>query len=122
MIYCISKKIEVSAAHQLKLSYESKCSHLHGHNWEITIYLVSRELNQDGMVTDFSHIKKAIKDKLDHACLNDVLDFNPTAENIGKWITSQFDTCYKAKVQESEGNVAIVIDDSKIKGIENLVI
>lgn len=122
MIYCISKKIEVSAAHQLKLSYESKCSQLHGHNWEITIYLVGRKLNQDGMVTDFSHVKKAIKDKLDHANLNEVLDFNPTAENIGKWITDQFDECYKAVVQESEGNVAVVIDESKIKGIENLVI
>ena len=123
MIYCISKKLEISAAHQLTLSYDSKCSHLHGHNWEIVIYLVSRDkLNQDGMVSDFSHIKDAIKGKLDHAYLNDVLDFNPTAENIGKWITDQFELCYKAMVKESEGNVAVVIDESKIQGIENLVI
>lgn len=123
MIYCISKRLEISAAHQLTLSYDSKCSHLHGHNWEIVIYLVSRDkLDPDGMVTDFSHIKNAIKGKLDHACLNDVLDFNPTAENIGKWITEQFELCYKAMVKESEGNVAVVIDESKIRGIENLVI
>lgn len=58
MIYFISKKLEISAAHKLTLSYESKCSTLHGHNWEIELFFVGRELNPDGMVIDFTHIKK----------------------------------------------------------------
>lgn len=48
MIYFISKKLEISAAHSLTLSYESKCSSLHGHNWQIELFFVGRELNQDG--------------------------------------------------------------------------
>lgn len=122
MIYCISKKLEISAAHSLQLSYESKCSRMHGHNWQIEIFLVSRDkLNEDGMVKDFTHIKKVIHSKMDHANLNEIFDFNPTAENLGKWIVEQFDTCYKVNIQESFGNTATVIDENKIKGIEFIV-
>ena len=106
-MYKVKKRLEISAAHQLKLSYESKCENLHGHNWIIDIYLASQELNQDGMVMDFTHIKQAIHKKLDHKNLNQVLDFNPTAENIAKWICDQLEHCYKVKVQESENNIAI---------------
>lgn len=122
MIYCVSKRMEISAAHRLSLSYESKCQCLHGHNWIITVYLFKRDkLNADGMVFDFTHIKKAIHDQLDHAYINDVIPYNPTAENIARWVVNQFDECYKAVVQESEGNVAQAIDETKIVGIENLV-
>ena len=106
-MYYISKRMEIAGAHNLKLSYKSKCSNIHGHNWIITVYCKSEELNKDGMVIDFKHIKEKIHNKLDHQYLNDVLDFNPTAENMAKWICDQIDTCYKVSVQESEGNIAI---------------
>lgn len=48
----------------------------------ITVYCRSKELNADGMVVDFSHIKRSVKSLLDHQNLNDILPFNPTAENI----------------------------------------
>ena len=94
MIYFISKKLEISAAHSLTLSYESKCSNLHGHNWEIELFFVGKELNQDGMVIDFTHVKKTVNSKMDHANLNEVFDFNPTAENIGRWLVNLFPECY----------------------------
>lgn len=94
------------------MSYPSKCENLHGHNWVITVYCKSKTLNQDGMVVDFSHIKKIVKDKLDHTVINDVLDgLNPTAENLAYWICQQIDTCYKVTVQESEGNTATYEED-----------
>ena len=105
-MYYIKKKLEISASHKLKLSYESKCENLHGHNWIVTIYCKSEQLNKDSMVTDFTHIKEKIHNKLDHKNLNEVLDFNPTAENMAKWILEQIPNCYKVDIQESEGNVA----------------
>lgn len=107
-MYKIKKRLEISAAHKLSLNYESKCQNLHGHNWIIEIYCRSEKLNENGMVYDFTHIKKKIQEKLDHQYINDVLKINPTAENIAKWIADELgEMCYKVEVQESEGNVAV---------------
>jgi len=110
-MYYVSKKLEISAAHSLKLSYQSKCQNLHGHNWIVIVYCRAKELNSDGMVCDFKHIKQTIHGKLDHGNLNKILDFNPTAENMAKWIVEQIPQCYKATVQESEGNTAMYCID-----------
>lgn len=107
LMYRVKKRLEISGSHRLDLPYPSKCSNLHGHNWIVEIYLQSENLNECGMVMDFTYIKQAIADPLDHQNLNDVFDFNPTAENIAKWICDTLgEKCYKVTVQESEGNVA----------------
>ena len=105
-MYYIKKKIEVSAAHRLCLSYPSKCTQLHGHNWILTVECKAEELNADGMVVDFTHVKKLILDTRDHRVLNDVCPFNPTAENIARWVVENVPHCYRCEVQESEGNTA----------------
>jgi len=110
-MFYIQKTLTISAAHNLNLSYESKCEQLHGHNWVITVYCKAKELNKDGMVTDFTHIKRVVKDTFDHKYLNDVLDVNPSAENIARWICEHVENCYKVSAQESEGNVAIYEKD-----------
>lgn len=105
-MYYVKKTMEISAAHRLLLDYESKCTQLHGHNWVITVHCRAEELNEDGMVVDFTLIKRTIKQRLDHQVLNDVLPFNPTAENIARWICEQIPHCYRVDVQESKGNMA----------------
>ena len=106
MYYAI-KDLEISAAHRLELSYPSPCSNLHGHNWKMRIYCRAEELNADGMVTDFTHIKRDIKDAIDHKNINEVLPFNPTAENLARWVVDTIPNAYRCEVQESEGNTAI---------------
>ena len=99
-MYTVIKRMEISASHRLKLSYESKCENLHGHNWIITVYCQAEQLNEDGMVVDFTHKN-----------LNDVLPCNPTAENIARWICEQVPHCVKVEVCESEGNRVIYEKD-----------
>jgi len=84
---------------------------MHGHNWIVYVHCKSRTLNVDGMVTDFTLIKKKISGALDHKNLNEVLPFNPTAENIAKWICDNVEHCYKVEIWESENNKAIYEKD-----------
>jgi 6-pyruvoyltetrahydropterin/6-carboxytetrahydropterin synthase len=118
--------MEVAGAHCLNLSYESKCSNTHGHNWVIKIEIRGEELNKEGMLLDFTVIKQIVN-QLDHHNLNEILNFNPTAENIAYWTANQIDKkieeiwpkvdeegftsllpyVYEVSVQESKGNTAI---------------
>ncbi|MHA1344936.1 MAG: 6-pyruvoyl trahydropterin synthase family protein [Candidatus Heimdallarchaeaceae archaeon] len=115
-MYKISKRIEIAGSHKLKLDYDSPCQNVHGHNWIITVEIMGRKLNQNGMLVDFKDIKNVVN-KLDHAHINDVIDpINPTAENIAKWIAYEVEgectgliTVSKVTVQESEGNIACFI-------------
>lgn len=115
-MYYISKRIEIAFAHQLRLTYESKCQRVHGHNGIATIYCCAEQLDENGMVADFSHIKKDIEGRLDHRFLNELFDFNPTAENLARWICEQVPHCYKVTFQESEGNIAAYVKP----GFENV--
>ena len=109
-MYYVTKRMEIAGAHRLTLDYESKCSQLHGHNWIVTVTCMSRNLNENGMIIDFKHIKNMIADRLDHQYINDVIPFNPTAENMAKWICDQIPQCVEVTVQESEGNIARYVE------------
>ncbi|MDR2077961.1 MAG: 6-carboxytetrahydropterin synthase QueD [Rickettsiales bacterium] len=106
-MYFIVKTVEVAACHRVTSERGSKCENLHGHNWIITVHCKSDRLDEDGMVVDFSQIKKIISDKLDHKNLNDVFNFSPTSENIAKWLVEHIPFCYRASVRESSSSEAI---------------
>lgn len=110
-MYYVEKTLEISSCHQLYLDYESKCENLHGHNWIIKVYCKARELDSNGLVCDFTLIKKLIHNRIDHKNLNEVLKFNPTAENIAHWVVETVPNCYRADVWESRDNMASYVRD-----------
>jgi 6-pyruvoyltetrahydropterin/6-carboxytetrahydropterin synthase len=105
-MFRVTREITFCYGHRL-LNYDGKCRHLHGHNGRVVLTLESAQLDELGMVMDFSRIKRVIStwidETLDHRMLlhrDDpalswlrqqgepvfVMDVNPTAENIAKLI------------------------------------
>lgn len=105
-----------SAAHYLR-EYQGGCENLHGHNWQVEVELLSRELDNKGMVIDFKELKSVLSgvlDKLDHKCLNDIEYFkthNTTSENIARYIQQELSAGLKKK-KEVKLNVYVWETDS----------
>ncbi len=105
-MFRVTREIDFCYGHRL-LNYEGKCKYLHGHNGRAIIAIEAEKLDHRGMVLDFSDIKKVVSRwidmELDHRMLLhrddpaidalrklgeplQLLDVNPTAENIAKLI------------------------------------
>lgn len=107
MLYVLKKKLEIHAAHSLTLPYESKCSRLHGHSYQVEVICASHELNEQGMVIDYNEIKNKIEKVLDHNYLNDLIKGvpNTTTEILGNWIINQIpNLIYSVELWESNNN------------------
>lgn len=93
-MYIIAKRFNFEASHQLlNLPPDHPCTKLHGHSYAVEVTLQSPILDETGFVLDYHKlvmIKSYIDESLDHQHLNDVLSFNPTAENLAKHL---FDVC-----------------------------
>ena len=81
---------EFSAAHFLS-HYRGKCENLHGHNYRVRLWVRGEELDDGGMLADFSLLKKILNDsiaEMDHSNLNDMEIFqnDPSAERIARFI------------------------------------
>jgi 6-pyruvoyltetrahydropterin/6-carboxytetrahydropterin synthase len=97
---------DISCGHRV-YGHESKCAHLHGHNYRVHFTCAAPGLDEVGRVIDFSVIKEKLcmwlEDEWDHHFLvwqedpwsNDlvlldptivVLPFNPTAENMADFL------------------------------------
>ncbi|WP_108821500.1 6-carboxytetrahydropterin synthase QueD [Dysgonomonas sp. Marseille-P4361] len=120
-MYKISKQFAFSASHILEgLSQDHPCSRLHGHNYVVTVHLKSEQLNAVGFVKDYREldsIKQYIDRELDHRHLNDIFPFNPTAENMAKYLYDLFkkeiSEVYAVEVSETPKTTAIYEADSK---------
>ena len=85
------------AAHFIR-NYQGKCSQLHGHRWNVGVCIEGSELDDLGMLIDFSEVKKNVRaalELLDHRLLNDLTPFgpegvNPTAEGLAQYLYQEF--------------------------------
>lgn len=102
----VSVKTHFSAAHRL-VGYRGACSKLHGHNWEVEVFVEGKKPDKLGMIIDFHVLKAAVQDAvadLDHCDLNRLPAFtkvNPTSENIARLLyerVSQKIDCEKYRV------------------------
>lgn len=107
-----SRYHDISCGHRV-VGHEGKCRHLHGHNYRVHFHCKATELDSVGRVVDFSVIKEKLcmwlENNWDHKFLaweedeaiteisncdfiEDLADsfvfvpFNPTAENMAKYL------------------------------------
>ena len=96
----------IDSAHKL-VGYKGKCSATHGHSWRVELWFSADESLKDevGIIVDFGIVKQ-LTELLDHKYLNDVINVNPTAENltvwIYRWLHSQLHTEIGVKVKVYE--------------------
>lgn len=92
--WLLAKEFRFEAAHKLP-HHDGKCARLHGHSWRGVVYVAGNTLieqgAQQGMVIDYSDIKKYLKplvdNYLDHYYLNESTGLeSPTSEQIAAWI------------------------------------
>lgn len=105
-MFRVSREIDFCYGHRL-LGYEGRCRHLHGHNGRTRITMEASDLDERGMVIDFSEIKRTVSRWIDHHLDHRMLlhrddplvpllkeagepmllmSVNPTAENIARLI------------------------------------
>lgn len=117
--YEVCVKTNFSAAHFLR-DYPGDCARLHGHNWDVEVFVRCEKLNELGIAVDFRDIKRALREVLqdfDHTNLNDLSVFrnqNPSSENmarvlyqaLGKKIDTDKVSVSKIKVSETPNTAA----------------
>ncbi|HKQ88802.1 MAG TPA: 6-carboxytetrahydropterin synthase QueD [Candidatus Acidoferrales bacterium] len=87
----VSVEAAFAAAHRLR-GYQGKCEELHGHNYRVRLIVAGDQLDQIGLLQDFTVLKRVLRgivDKLDHKYLNELPPFdkmNPSAENLARFI------------------------------------
>jgi len=93
-MFQVSVEETFSAGHALR-GYKGKCENPHGHNYRVRVTLEGQQLDSIGLLYDFTHVKRALREvigALDHQFLNDLAPFdaiNPSAENLAKFFHEQ---------------------------------
>ncbi|MFC0037184.1 6-pyruvoyl trahydropterin synthase family protein [Actinomadura rayongensis] len=84
----IGKSFGFEAAHRLSgLPEGHKCGRSHGHSYSVEVRLAARRLSGPGFVADFAvldEFRAYLQRTFDHRDLNDVMDAEPTSENLAR--------------------------------------
>ena len=101
-----------AARHLPKLKDGHICKEIHGHTFNLKIYVQGKINNDTGFIMDFFDIDKIVQKniliRIDHKLLNDIKNLeNPTSEILSKWIwgqlTDKIPDLYKIILSEDHG-------------------
>jgi 6-pyruvoyltetrahydropterin/6-carboxytetrahydropterin synthase len=102
------------AAHFLR-EYKGKCEKVHGHTFKVEVVIEAKDLDRIGIGIDFTEIKQKLASILpDHTLLNEIYDFNPSAENLARRFFEEMKKFYPVReltVWESEDASATYFED-----------
>lgn len=109
-MYVISKQFTFSASHELTgLPEGHQCGRLHGHNYTVEVALASATLNQHGFIVDYGDLKpfkEWLDNNFDHRHLNEVVNFQPSAENLAEffygWCANKWPQTVAVRVSETD--------------------
>ncbi|AXV05054.1 GTP cyclohydrolase I type 2 [Euzebya pacifica] len=92
----IAKRFTFDSAHMLPNVPEGhKCGRVHGHTYQVKIFLRGPVDEHAAWIVDFGDLKarwKPIEERLDHHMLNELPGLeNPTAERLAAWIAAEID-------------------------------
>jgi len=114
MSWILKVREKFQAAHFLR-EYQGKCEKVHGHTFIVEAQIKITDLDKTGIGIDFTHIKKRLNEILpDHTHLNEVYDFNPSAENLARHFFFELQTNFPMEavtVWESEDASATYFAD-----------
>ncbi len=91
MKYLLIVRDSFAAAHRL-VGSGGRCENLHGHNFKVELTVGGDDLDDSGMLMDFTDLKKTLKTilgDLDHRDLNELhpfADSSPSSEKIAEYI------------------------------------
>jgi len=109
-MYELTIEREFSAAHRMS-GYPGPCARLHGHNYRVRIAVAGDQLDDRGMLIDFSELKAlcdGIIEGLDHQNLNELPPFadrNPSSENLARYLYESIRAQLPGSVQIKEVKV-----------------
>ena len=134
-MYRVERRFTLPIGHRLSL-HDGRCSSIHGHNFVVLVGVMSKELNENYMVIDFSHLKAVVDgllDRLDHCLMINQTDFelgkklrnmgmrvlnvdyDPTAEKISEDLYNQLGKTLKKMYPEVELEYVTIYENENSK-------
>lgn len=91
----LNKDMHFAAAHFIPDERAGKCAFTHGHTYFVNLTIAGEQLDEMGMLVNFSDLKKIVHDKYDHQLLNDFPEYKkrvPSTEEVSRQIYQLVET------------------------------